>query len=134
MRNDLDFSKPLTCDVAIAGAGLAGLVAGAILSRHGQRVVVVDRNPEVGGRGGSTPHRGYRLDGGWRDGQDVTDLQGGWRYGQLAAREAGVDVPPRIVEPAGRGPHLTGPPSAGGTRHSYKKGVRADVIGDAQRL
>ena len=51
MRDDLDFSQPLTCDVAIAGAGLAGLVAGAILTRHGQRVVVVDRNPEAGGRG-----------------------------------------------------------------------------------
>ncbi len=113
MRNDLDFSQPLTCDVVIAGAGLAGLVAGAILTRHGQRVVVVDRNPEVGGRGGSTPHRGYRLDGGWRDGQDVTDLQVGWRYGQLAAREAEVDVPLRIVKPAVRVHHLPEPPSAG---------------------
>ncbi len=112
MRDDLDFSQPLTCDVAIAGAGLAGLVAGAILTRHGQRVLVVDRNPEVGGRGGSTPHRGYRLDGGWRDGWDVTDLQVGWRHGQLAAREARVDVPLRIVKPVVRVHHLPEPPSA----------------------
>ena len=110
MRDDLDFSQPLTVDVAIAGAGLAGLVAAAILTRYGRLVLVVDRNPEVGGRGGSTPHRGYRLDGGWRDGWDVTDLQVGWRHGQLAAREARVDVPLRIVKPVVRVHHLPEPP------------------------
>ena len=100
MRDHLDFSRPLDCDVAIAGAGLAGLVTGAILARRGRRVVVVDRATRVGGRGGSTPHRGYWLDGGQRDGLDVGDLQVGWRYGQIAAREAQVEVPLRVVEPA----------------------------------
>ena len=89
MRDDLDFSRPLVCDVAVAGAGLSGLVAGAILARNGRRVIVVDRPGLVGGRGGSTPHRGYWLDGGHRDGTDVGDLQVGWRYGQLAEAEAG---------------------------------------------
>ena len=99
MRDDLDFAKPLACDVAIAGAGLGGLVAGAILARRGRRVVVVERAGRVGGRGGATPHRGWWLDGGLRDGADPGDLQVGWRYGRLAEREAGVEVPLRPVEP-----------------------------------
>jgi len=97
MREDLDFARPLACDVAIAGAGLAGLVAGAILARRGRRVVVVDRAPRLGGRGGSTPHRGGWLDLGQRDAPDPGDLQVGWRYGQLAAAEAAVEVPLRPV-------------------------------------
>lgn len=102
MSLSLDYARPLECDVAIAGAELAGLVAGAILSRHGLRVVLVDTPSQVGGRGGGTSYRGYWLDGGQRDGLDVTDLQIGWRYGQLAARAADVDVPLRVVPPAVR--------------------------------
>ena len=91
---------PIECDVVIAGAGLSGLVAGAVLSRQGVRVVLVDQPTSIGGRGGGTPHRGYWLDAGQRDGRDVTDLQIGWRYGQIAAREAGVEVPLRPVPPS----------------------------------
>ncbi len=54
-----DYTRPLECDVAIAGAGL---VTGAILARHGQRVVLVDTPALIGGRGGATPHRGCWLD------------------------------------------------------------------------
>jgi phytoene dehydrogenase-like protein len=97
-----DYSKPLHCDVVIAGAGLAGLVAGAILSKHGRKVVVVDGAPRIGGRAGGTPHRGYWLDGGQRAGSDVGDLQVGWRYGQIAAQQADVEVPLRVVEPVVR--------------------------------
>ena len=57
MPVDLDYLEPLECDVVIAGAELAGLVAGAILARHGQSVVVVDTPPQVGGRGGATRAR-----------------------------------------------------------------------------
>ena len=72
---ELDYERPLDCDVAIAGAGLGGLVAGAILAREGRRVVVVDAPPVIGGRGGSAPHRGYWIDSGHRLGRDTTDLQ-----------------------------------------------------------
>lgn len=102
MRSELDFSRPLSCDVAIAGAGLAGLVTGAILARHGRRVVIVDAPARVGGRAGGTPHGGYWLDGGQRDGLDIGDLQVGWRYGRLAEREADVEVRLRVVEPVVR--------------------------------
>jgi phytoene dehydrogenase-like protein len=104
----LDLSAPVACDVAIAGAGLAGLVAGAILARRGLSVVVVDAAPQVGARGGGTEHRGFWLDAGQRDGADVGDLQIGWRYGQVAAAEAGVEVPLRPVEPRMRVHHVTG--------------------------
>jgi len=79
--------------VAIAGAGIGGLVAGAILARHGLRVVVADLPPLPGSRAGSTPWRGFWLDGGQRDGCDVGDLQVGWRHGQRAAQAADVAVP-----------------------------------------
>lgn len=114
--SELDFSHPIHCDVAIAGAGLSGLVAGAILARRGRRVVVVDRATEVGGRGGATPHRGYWLDGGQRDGVDIGDLQVGWRYGQLAAAAAGVEVPIRVVEPVVRVHQLPDTPGGGEAR------------------
>lgn len=100
--------------MAVAGAGLAGLVTGAILARQGMHVIVVDGPDRIGGRGGSTPHRDYWLDGGQRDGADVGDLQVGWRYGQIAAREAGVNVPLRVVEPVVRVHHL--PESRGEAR------------------
>jgi phytoene dehydrogenase-like protein len=89
---ELDYRKPLECDVAIVGAELAGLVAGAILARQGKRVVVVDGPPVTGGMGGAVRHRGFWLDCGHRLGHDVTDLECGWIYGQEAAREAGVEV------------------------------------------
>ncbi len=100
------------CDVAIAGAGLAGLVAGAVLAKRGLEVAIVDRVPQVGGRGGSTLHRGYWIDAGHRDGMDVTDLQIGWRYGQIAAREAGVEIPLREIGAGMRVHLLPGEPGA----------------------
>lgn len=113
MRSEFDFSRALEVDVAIAGAGLAGLVAGAILAKHGRRVVVVDGTQRVGGRGGATPHRGFWLDGGQRDGCDVGDLQVGWCYGQLAEREADVELPLRDVEPVVRVHRLPETPGQG---------------------
>jgi len=104
----LDLSRPLTCDVAIAGGGLSGLVAGAILARRGLSVAIVDAATDVGGRGGGSQHRGYWLDGGLRDGADPGDLQIGWRHGQIAAQEADVEVPLRTVEPRMRVHHVDG--------------------------
>ncbi len=40
-------------DVLIVGAGIGGVVCGAILARHGVRVLVLERGVQVGGRGRS---------------------------------------------------------------------------------
>jgi phytoene dehydrogenase-like protein len=86
-------------DVAIVGASLAGLVAGAILTRHGRRVVILDHADTVGGRGGAVRRPdGYWIDFGHRDGHDVGDCQLVWDHGVEAAREAGVEVALRLVE------------------------------------
>ncbi|NQZ96718.1 MAG: NAD(P)-binding protein [Myxococcales bacterium] len=87
-----DYAQPIECDVAIVGAEMSALVAGAILAKHGRRVVVVDSPPVTGGRGGSVPFRGWWLDCGHRLGSDVTDLEIGWIHGQEACREADVEV------------------------------------------
>jgi hypothetical protein len=107
----LDYGQPLDCDVAIVGAELAGVVAGAVLAKRGVRVVLVDEPPVIGGRGGSIEHRGYWLDGGHRAGRDVTDLMFPWQHGAEAAREAGVDVHVKPVA-AGLRIHLVPAPGA----------------------
>ena len=45
-------------DVVIVGSSLAGLVAGAILTRHGRRVVILDHADAVGGRSGAVERAG----------------------------------------------------------------------------
>src|SRR2546425_7693752 len=63
-------------DVVIVGAALAGLVAGAILTRHGKRVVLLDQADTVGGRGGAVERPGgWGIDFGHRDGHDVGDCR-----------------------------------------------------------
>src|SRR5438445_781615 len=86
-------------DVVIVGAALAGLVAGAILTRHGKRVVLLDQTDTVGGRGGAVERPGgWWIDFGHRDGHDVGDCQVVWHHGAEAAREAGVEIALRPVE------------------------------------
>ena len=92
MARQPDYSVPIECDVAIVGAEMSAMVAGAILAKHGRRVVVVDSPPVTGGRGGSVPFRDYWLDCGHRLGYDVTDLEIGWIHGREACREADVEV------------------------------------------
>ncbi|MCH2170284.1 FAD-dependent oxidoreductase [Myxococcota bacterium] len=107
-----DYS-PIDCDVAIAGAELSGLVAGALLASKGLSVVVVDEPPVVGGRGGALEHRGYWIDGGHRAGRDVTDLMFSWWHGAEAAEEAGVEVHVRPVS-SGLRIHLVPAPGDSG--------------------
>src|SRR6266550_1673523 len=80
-------SRDTDADAVIIGSALGGLVAGAILARHGKRVVVLEHADTVGGRGGGVV----------RDGHDVGDCQVGWHHGVEAAREAGVDIALRRV-------------------------------------
>lgn len=82
-----------TADVAIVGADLAGLVAGAILTKHGRRVVVLEHADAVGGRAGAacTPD-GYWIDFSHRDAHGVGDCQFPWHHGAEAARDADVAI------------------------------------------
>ncbi len=48
-------------DVAVIGAGAAGLSAAAILAKNGKKVVVFDRAPYLGGRGMAVPDEGFKL-------------------------------------------------------------------------
>src|SRR5512147_1519186 len=85
--------RETAADVVIVGADLAGLVAGAILTRHGRRVVILEQADTVGGRGGAvqTPD-GYWIDFGNRDAHGVGDCQFPWHHGAEAARDAGVEI------------------------------------------
>src|SRR5438876_10053216 len=86
-------------DVVVIGAALAGLAAGAIVPRHGGRVVLLDQAATVGGRGGAVERPGgWWIDCGHRDGHDVGDWQVVWHHGAEAAREAGVEIALRPVE------------------------------------
>src|SRR5437773_10851974 len=93
-------SRDTDADAVIIGSALGGLVAGAILARHGKRVVVLEHADTVGGRGGGVVHDGYWVDFGHRDGHDVGDCQVGWHHGVEASREAGVDIALRRVTTA----------------------------------
>src|SRR3989442_11543101 len=89
-------------DVVIVGAALAGLVAGAILTRHGKRVVLLDQADVVGGRGGAVERPGgWWIDFGHRDGHHGGDCPVVWHHGAEAAREAGggIALPPRDAPP-----------------------------------
>src|SRR5262249_7212931 len=86
-------------DVVIVGSSLAGLVAGAILTRHGKRVVVLEHADAVGGRGGAVRRPdGYWIDFGHRGGHDVGDCQLARPHGVEAAREAGVEIALRRID------------------------------------
>src|SRR4051794_41752717 len=50
-------------DVAIIGAGPAGLTAAYLLSKEGYRVAVIERDPDlVGGISRTVEYKGYRFD------------------------------------------------------------------------
>src|SRR5947208_3396607 len=107
-------------DVVVIGAALAGLVAGAILTRHGKRVVILDHADAVGGRGGAVERPGgWWIDFGHRDGHDVGDCQVVWHHGAEAAREAGVETAPR------RGPFIPDDDQAGGMQGLMEPWARA---------
>src|SRR5215212_3596905 len=48
-------------DVAIIGAGAAGLTAAALLAKEGKRVAVLEASRWLGGRGMAVPDEGFKL-------------------------------------------------------------------------
>src|SRR5436305_5894853 len=48
-------------DVAVIGAGAAGLTAAALLAKEGRSVTVVETSPWLGGRGMAVPEEGFKL-------------------------------------------------------------------------
>lgn len=51
-------------DAVVIGAGLSGLCIGALLCQRGKKVLLLEREPEIGGRARSTLYRGHVLDNG----------------------------------------------------------------------
>src|SRR3546814_6962565 len=77
MRDDMN--RPTSVDVAIIGAGPAGLTAAYLLTKQGYRVTVIEKDPHyVGGISRTVEHEGFRFDiGGHRffsKSQEVVDL------------------------------------------------------------
>lgn len=71
--------RPTSADVAIIGAGPAGLTAAYLLTQQGYRVTVIEKDPTyVGGISRTVQHEGFRFDiGGHRffsKSQEVVDL------------------------------------------------------------
>ncbi len=50
-----------TFDVVVIGSGLGGLCSGALLANRGYKVLVLERNPSVGGRFSSLKHKKLML-------------------------------------------------------------------------
>jgi len=48
-------------DVAVIGAGAAGLTAAALLAKEGRNVTVIEAGPHLGGRGMAVPEEGFKL-------------------------------------------------------------------------
>lgn len=49
-------------DIVVAGGGLGGLTAAALLARAGRRVMLFEKSKRLGGRGGSREEQGFALD------------------------------------------------------------------------
>jgi phytoene dehydrogenase-like protein len=80
-------------DVVIVGAGLGGLVSGAILANYGCRVAVVDALQQPGARSCAVNYRGYWIDWGQRDAVNgIGDLVTMGNYHFEAARRAGIEL------------------------------------------
>jgi glycine/D-amino acid oxidase-like deaminating enzyme/nitrite reductase/ring-hydroxylating ferredoxin subunit len=67
-------TEALHADVAVIGAGIAGLTAAYLLQQAGRSVVVIDNGPAAGGMTGrTTAHLTFVLDDRWADLIDLLD-------------------------------------------------------------
>jgi len=64
-------------DVAIIGGGIGGLTSGALLAKNGYKVVIVERNPTIGG------FCAKHTEGGFTFGYGAGDIDGIWERGPL---------------------------------------------------
>jgi len=60
-----------TYDCVVIGAGMAGLSAAAFIAKAGRSVLLLERNPEVGGLVGTIDRGGFRFDTGLRAIEDA---------------------------------------------------------------
>jgi oxygen-dependent protoporphyrinogen oxidase len=84
-------------DVAVAGAGLAGLAVADLLRRAGRTVQVFEATPRVGGRMATLRHDGYALD----EGAEMISQRGypaTWRLIERHGLRSGTDI---VAIPAG---------------------------------
>jgi thioredoxin reductase len=112
-------AQVLTPDVAVVGAGPAGLTAAAVLARRGARVLVLDREDTPGGIPRHSDHTGYGL-------RDLRRLVSGPAYAaRLAetARQAGADLRTRAMVT-----HWTGERSLAVTTPGGLLDVRAEAV------
>lgn len=58
-------------DSVIVGAGIAGLTSAAYLARHGQKVLLIEKNHECGGLVNSFVHNGFHFEAGVRALEDA---------------------------------------------------------------
>jgi hypothetical protein len=102
-------------DVVIVGAGIGGLTCGAILSKHGYRVLILEQNFQVGGYCSSFTRRGFVFNTG------VEDVSGLWENGPVMylLRELGLRREDLFVE---------------NTRRIIYKGRVIDVPNDPDQL
>lgn len=86
---------PIRADAVLAGGSLAGLVAAAVLSRQGYKVVVLEETGHLGSRVGGREVDGYWIDWGHRDGHGVGDIAFAPVFTRRAAEAAGITAPLR---------------------------------------
>ncbi len=82
-------AQPQTCDVAIIGAGLAGLNAALILQAQGKDVLVIEARDRVGGRLETTEAGGLRF--------ELGAVEVGENYTRFLSLAKQLDVP--LVKP-----------------------------------
>ncbi|API59937.1 hypothetical protein BSL82_11965 [Tardibacter chloracetimidivorans] len=96
LRHDLHegHAQPRSHDVVLVGGALSNIVCAVILAKRGYKVAIVEKLDRLGGRVGSTQHRGHWIDWGHRDADNGSgDVGHTQLYRGQAEAAAGLDVP-----------------------------------------